>query len=109
MAGKWPNTVFRWAPITDDVLFTKPSNELERRELSVMPGNKPTSTGPMSMQPGQHGSTAPAQLRMEPTPGAETQPSRPKKPSPRTEAVRIAKARIMRRNSLRKQRKAQKG
>jgi hypothetical protein len=94
-------------PITDDLLFTKPSNELERRELSMMPGNKPTSTGPMSMQPAQHGSIAPAQLRMEPTAGTETQSSRPK--SPRTEAVRIAKARIMRRNSLRKQRQAQKG
>jgi hypothetical protein len=72
-----------------------------------MPGNKPTSTGPMSVQPVQHGSIAPTQLRMEPTAGAETQS--PKKPSPRTEAVRIAKARITRRNSLRKQRQAQKG
>jgi hypothetical protein len=71
--------------------------------------NKPTSTGPMSVQPVQHGSIAATQLRMEPTAGAETQPTRPKKPSPRTEAVRIAKARIMRRNSLRKQRQAQKG
>jgi hypothetical protein len=74
-----------------------------------MPGNKPTSTGPMDMQPVQHGSIAPAQLSMEPTPGVETQSPRPKKRSPRTEAVRIAKARIMRRNSLRKQRQAQKG
>jgi hypothetical protein len=73
----------------------------------VMPGNKPTSTGPMSVQPVRHGSVASTQLRMEPTAGAETQ--RPKKPSPRAEAVRIAKARIMRRNSLRKQRQAQKG
>jgi hypothetical protein len=72
-----------------------------------MPGNKPTRTGPMNVQPVQHGSTAPTQLRMEPTADAETQ--RPKKPSPRTEAVRIAKARITRRNSLRKQRQAQKG
>jgi hypothetical protein len=71
--------------------------------------NKPTSTGPMSVQPFQHGSIAATQLRMEPTAGAETQPTRPKKPSPRTEVVRIAKARIMRRNSLRKQRQAQKG
>jgi hypothetical protein len=62
----------------------------------------------MSMQPVQHGSIASTQLGMEPTVGAETQPSRPKNQSPRTEAVRIAKARIMRRNSLRKQRQAQK-
>jgi hypothetical protein len=45
---------------------------------------------------------------MMPTPGAQTKPHS-KKPSPRAEAVRIAKARIMRRNSLRKQRQAQKG
>jgi hypothetical protein len=82
------------------------SNELEWCALSVMPGNKSTRTGPMSTQPVQHGSIAPTQLRMQPTGGAETQPE---KPSPRTEAVRIAKARIMRRNSLRKQRQAQKG
>ena len=72
-----------------------------------MPGNKPTHTGPMSVQPVQHGSAAPMQSRMEPTAGAETQPQ--KKPSPRSEAVRIAKARMTRRNSLRKQRQAQKG
>jgi hypothetical protein len=94
-------------PITDDVLFTKPSNEPERSALSVMPGNKPRSAGPMSVQPVRHGSIAPTQLRMEPTAGTETQ--RPKRQSPATEAVRIAKARIMRRNSLRKQRQAQKG
>jgi hypothetical protein len=85
----------------------KSSNELERCELSVMPRSKSTPTGPMSVQPVQHGSVAPTQLRMEPTVGAET--PRPKKQTPRTEAVRIAKARIMRRNSLRKQRQAQKG
>jgi hypothetical protein len=97
---------FSLTPITDDVLFTKPSNELKWCALSVMPGNKSTRTGPMSVQPVQHGSIAPTQLRMEPTAGTEAQ--RPKKPSPRAEAVRIAKARIMRRNSLRKQRQAQK-
>lgn len=70
----------------------------------MMPVNKPTSAGPMSVQPVRHGSIAPMQLGMEPTAG-----TRPKKPSPRTEAVRIAKARITRRNSLRKQRQAQKG
>jgi hypothetical protein len=73
-----------------------------------MPRSKSTPTGPMNVQPVQHGSIAPTQLRMEPTPGAET-PPHSKKQTPRTEAVRIAKARIMRRNSLRKQRQAQKG
>ena len=68
----------------------------------------PTGPGPMSVQPVQHGSIAPTQLGMEPTPAAET-PPHSKKQTPRTEAVRIAKARIMRRNSLRKQRQAQKG
>jgi hypothetical protein len=74
-----------------------------------MPGNKSTRTGPMSVQPVQHGSIAPTQVRMQPTAGAETQRPHSKKQTPRTEAVRIAKARIMRRNSLRKQRQAQKG
>jgi hypothetical protein len=63
----------------------------------------------MSVQPARHGSIAATPLRMEPTAGAETQALRPKKQTPRTEAVRIAKARITRRNSLRKQRQAQKG
>jgi hypothetical protein len=71
--------------------------------------NKPTSTGPMSVQPAAHGSIAATQLLMMPTMEAETKNSLPKKRSPRAEAVRIAKARIMRRNSLRKQRQAQKG
>ena len=74
-----------------------------------MPKREPTSTGPMSVQPLQHGSIAPMQLRMEPTAGAEANTPPSKKQTPRTEAVRIAKARIMRRNSLRKQRQAQKG
>jgi hypothetical protein len=73
----------------------------------MMRRSRSTLTGPMSMQPVQHGSTAPTQLRMQPTAGAETH--RPKKPSPRMEAVRIAKARLTRRNSLRKQRQAQQG
>jgi hypothetical protein len=74
-----------------------------------MPKRKPSSTGPMSVQPVEHGSTAATQLRMKPTAGAETKTPLSKKQTPRTEAVRIAKARIMRRNSLRKQRQAQKG
>jgi hypothetical protein len=71
----------------------------------MMPDSKPTSTGPMSVQPVGHGSIAATQSTM--MPKAKTPP--PKKPSPRAEAVRVAKARIMRRNSLRKQRQAQKG
>ena len=74
----------------------------------MMPKDKPTSIGPMSVQPVEHGSNAPTQLRMMPSAETETKPPHPKKQTPRTEAVRIAKARIMRRNSLRKQREAQK-
>jgi hypothetical protein len=62
----------------------------------------------MNVQPFQHSSIAPAQLSMMPTAGTETKPPPSKKQTPRTEAVRIAKARIMRRASLRKQRQAQK-
>jgi hypothetical protein len=84
------------------------SNEFGRRALSMMPDSKPTSTGPMSVQPVGHGSIAATQSTMMPTAGEAKTPL-PKKPSSRAEAVRVAKARIMRRNSLRKQRQAQKG
>jgi hypothetical protein len=73
-----------------------------------MPKRKPTSPGPMSVQPAADGSNAPTQLLMMPTTLADTK-TLSKKPSPRAQAVRVAKARIMRRNSLRKQRQAQKG
>jgi hypothetical protein len=63
----------------------------------------------MTLQPVAHGSIAPTQSLMMPTGAAATKTPLPKKPSPRSEAVRVAKARIMRRNSLRKQRQAQKG
>ena len=72
-----------------------------------MPKREPASTGPMSVQPVERGSTAATQLHMRPT--ADLEIKLAKKQTPRTEAVRIAKARIMRRNSLRKQRQAQKG
>jgi hypothetical protein len=93
-------------PFTSCAVFRAPSNEPCAQALSMMPERKPTSAGPMSVQPFEHGSTAPTQVSMMPTAAAET---KPKKQTPRTEAVRIAKARIMRRNSLRKQRQAQKG
>jgi hypothetical protein len=84
-------------------------NELCICELSSMPKRKSTSIGPMSVQPGAHGSIAPTQLLMMPTTPAETSSPLSQTSSPRAEAVRVAKARIMRRNSLRKQRQAQKG
>jgi hypothetical protein len=76
----------------------------------MMPKSKPTSPGPMSVQPVEHGSIAPTPLLpMMPAAGAQQNAPYPKQRPTRTEAVRIAKARIMRRNSLRKQRQAQKG
>jgi hypothetical protein len=75
-----------------------------------MPKSKPTSPGPMSMQPVAHGSIASTPLLpMMPTVNAQQKTPYPKKRPTRSEAVQIAKARIMRRNSLRKQRQAQKG
>jgi hypothetical protein len=64
----------------------------------------------MSVQPVAHGSIAPTPLQpMMPAAGAQKITPYAKKRPTRTEAIRIAKARIMRRNSLRKQRQAQKG
>ncbi len=74
----------------------------------MMPGRKPDSAGPMNMQPVQPGSAAPMLPRM---PGIGA--TRPKKPLPKkqltgTEEAQLAKAKTIRRNSLRKQRLAQK-
>jgi hypothetical protein len=85
-------------------------NEIGGNALSDMPKNDPT-LGPMGTQPGEHASTMPTQvLPAMPTagnkPGAP-QPEQPPVQEPtRGEAVRTAKARITRRNSLRKQRQA---
>ena len=59
-------------------------------------------TGPMRTQPVGHTSKAPTSMGGKPTKA----PSPKQKASARTEAVRVAKAKIMRRNSLRKQREA---
>jgi hypothetical protein len=84
--------------------------------------NKPSppvdSTGPMGMQPAEHGRSVPMQM-LPAMPGAKGEtkeetarerksPAPEKKPRTRTEAVRAARARITRRKSLRKQRDAQK-
>ena len=87
----------------------KPSNELGSNELSLMAKSKSPSIGPMSVQPVEHSSTAPNQLpAMASTIGEEKKTPLPKNQQARMDAVRVAKARIMRRNSLRKQRQAQK-
>jgi hypothetical protein len=75
-----------------------------------MAKSKSPSIGPMNMQPVEHSSTARNQLpTMMSTLGADKKTPLPKNQQARMEAVRAAKARIMRRNSLRKQRQAQKG
>ena len=83
-------------------------NELGSNELSLMPNRKSPSTGPMSVQPIEHSSTAPTQLAMVPTLREGKKTPLPKKQQARMEAVRVAKAEIMRSSSLRKQRQAQK-
>ena len=64
-------------------------------------------TGPMSVQPVEHGSItlnqSPSENPIDGLPKAGT-----KKLSARAEALRIAKAKITRRNSLQKQRRLQK-
>jgi hypothetical protein len=66
----------------------------------------------MSMQPVDRSATMPAPL-LPPLPGSNDAEgpgaAPPKAKSTRANAVRAAKARITRRNSLRKQRQAQKG
>jgi hypothetical protein len=70
--------------------------------------SKSPSIGPMSVQPIEHGSTARNQLPATvSTIGEEKKTPLPKSQQARMDAVRAAKARIMRRNSLRKQRQAQ--
>jgi hypothetical protein len=75
-----------------------------------MPQSKPAPTGPMRTQPTERGSTMPTQVQpMMPSMGKAAKTPQPKQQPTRTEAVRAAKARLMRLNSLRKQRDAQKG
>jgi hypothetical protein len=86
------------------------SNEIDWQALTVMAKRKPDR--PMVMQPVAHDLTAPTpMLPVMPAAGAgrEAKVSAVnKKHSTRTDAMRTAKARISRRNSLRKQRYAQK-
>jgi hypothetical protein len=86
-----------------------PSNELGRNALFLMAKSNSPSIGPMSVQPVEHSSTAPNQTSATaPTIGEDRRTPLPKKQQARMDAVRAAKARIMRRNSLKKQRQAQK-
>jgi hypothetical protein len=72
-----------------------------------MAKSKLPSIGPMSVQPAEHTSTARNQLpTIVSTIGDDKKTPLPKIQQARMEAVRAAKARIMRRNSLQKQRQA---
>jgi hypothetical protein len=84
-------------------------NELEQSELSTMPKGKSTA-GPMRTQPiGRAAIIAtPVQPKM-PTVGKVKKAPQPKQKPTRTDDVRAAKAKITRRNSLRKQREALQG
>ena len=84
-------------------------NKSDGDALCLMEKGKPRYAGPMDIQPVDHSSTR-AALLLHATPGSENaaRPALPKTNHTRIDAVRVAKARIMRRNSLRKQRLAQK-
>ncbi len=85
-----------------------------------MPKKPPIAndTGPMGVQPVERGATVATQMlpmlpcakeeNREETQGESNMPKPEKKARSRTEAVRAARARITRRQSLRKQRNAQK-
>jgi hypothetical protein len=72
-----------------------------------MAKSKPSSVGPMSVQPNDRTYTARNQRAL-PTIDEHKKTPLPKDQQTRREAVRAAKARMTRRNSLRKQREAQK-
>jgi hypothetical protein len=100
-----------WETQPDPERFEIVANKTGNSALFLMAKQKLQSTGPMGMQPSYHGSTTP--FSVQPTmPGpvnTDASVTTPPKAKPtRIDAVRIAKARIMRRNSLRKQRQAQK-
>ena len=74
-----------------------------------MPKNKPI-TGPMRTQPIERPSIMPTPvLPMMPTAGKAKTSMKRKPKSTRADGIRVAKAKITRRNSLRKQRDALRG
>ena len=90
--------------------FNLTLNEFGQSELSSMPKSKPV-TGPMRTQPVERASIMPTQvLPMMPTTGKKMKSTpQPNQKPTRTEAVRVAKTKITRLNSLRKQREALRG
>lgn len=84
-------------------------NNGNQSALSGMPKDKSIS-GPMRTQSiAREATAATPALPMMPTAGKQKKPARPKPQPTRTDGVRVAKAKISRRNSLRKQREAMRG
>jgi hypothetical protein len=76
--------------------------------LSGMPKRKPLS-GPMSTQPVENRATVPTEVQPGmPTTGRQRQMAAPKTQSTKPRKLSVEKAQLSRRNSLRKQREAQK-
>ena len=84
------------------------SNKFGSTALSSMSRLKPILTGPMTVQPVEHRSIKPVQSPPMMPADNRAAKTTPKKPSTNAEAQRAAKAEISRRDSLRKQRQAQK-
>lgn len=86
-----------------------PLNKSGWSQLSTMPKNDPTA-GPMKTQPIERASIIPTPvLPLMPTAGKAKRSPQPKQKPTRADGVRVAKAKIIRRNSLRKQRDALRG
>jgi hypothetical protein len=88
------------------------ANHFRSKTLSGMQESKSRHAGPMIMQPIDHSATMPVPVLPEmpgPTAAEALKKPLPKAKLTRSEAVRLVKAKITRRNSLRKQRLAQKG
>ena len=84
-----------------------PRTNRPRKRSWEMIERKPAATGPMSTQPAQHAAIS-SSLPFMPASGREPKVSEPQKRPTRMHAVGKAKARMMRRASLRKQREDQK-
>jgi hypothetical protein len=84
-------------------------NQFARNALSAMSQSNPPFTGPMSVQPVEHGSITPMQSRTMASQTSQKPKKASRKQSSRADAVRTAKAKISRRGSLSKQRLALKG
>ena len=82
-------------------------NKSGKKAFLEMTKDKPSATGPMTMQPPQHDAITPT-LPLMPAVAGEPKTSKPRSPSKRSDAVGEARAASMRRKSLRKQRETQK-